>query len=312
MKKILLGQKNRLKAAWKVDFGMYLEGDDEGKILLPARYVPEDLEVGDEIDVFVYLDNEERRVATTLEPKAMVGDFAYLEVAWVNEFGAFLDWGLMKDLFCPFREQKKRMEVGRSYIVHVHLDEESYRIMASAKVEKWLENDKLAKEYIPSAEKEDTILSQREKGDLSTPPLGEARRGLLLPGSKVSALVWQKTDLGFKAIIDNKYGALLYDSQLFREIHTGDRVEAYITKIRPDGKIDIALQQSGRQHTEDFAEKLLHYLQYRGGRCRLGDKSSAEEIKEQFGVSKKTYKRAIGDLYKRRLITISEDGIELV
>ena len=312
MKKILLGQKNRLKAAWKVDFGMYLEGDDEGKILLPARYVPEDLEVGDEIDVFVYLDNEERRVATTLEPKAMVGDFAYLEVAWVNEFGAFLDWGLMKDLFCPFREQKKRMEAGRSYIVHVHLDEESYRIMASAKIEKWLENDKLAKEYIPSAEKEDTILSQREKGDLSTPPLGEAGRGLLLPGSKVSALIWQKTDLGFKAIIDNKYGALLYDSQLFREIHTGDKVEAYITKIRSDGKIDIALQQNGRQHTEDFAEKLFHYLQYRGGRCRLGDKSSAEEIKEQFGVSKKTYKRAIGDLYKRRLITISEDGIELV
>ena len=312
MKKILLGQKNLLKAAWRVDFGMYLEGDDEGKILLPARYVPEDLEVGDEIDVFVYLDNEERRVATTLEPKAMVGDFAYLEVAWVNEFGAFLDWGLMKDLFCPFREQKKRMEVGRSYIVHVHLDEESYRIMASAKVEKWLENDKLVKEYIPSAEKEDTILSQREQGDLSTPPLGEAGRGLLLPGSKVSALIWQKTDLGFNAIIDNKYGALLYDSQLFREIHTGDKVEAYITKIRPDGKIDIALQQNGRQHTEDFAEKLLHYLQYRGGRCRLGDKSSAEEIKEQFGVSKKTYKRAIGDLYKRRLITISEDGIELV
>lgn len=312
MKKILLGQKNRLKAAWKVDFGMYLEGDDEGKILLPARYVPEDLEVGDEIDVFVYLDNEERRVATTLEPKAMVGDFAYLEVAWVNEFGAFLDWGLMKDLFCPFCEQKKRMEAGRSYIVHVHLDEESYRIMASAKVEKWLENDKLAKEYIPSAEKEDTILSQREKGDLSTPPLGEAGRGLLLPGSKVSALIWQKTDLGFKAIIDNKYGALLYDSQLFREIHTGDKVEAYITKIRPDGKIDIALQPNGRRHTEDFAEKLLHYLQYRGGRCRLGDKSSAEEIKEQFGVSKKTYKRAIGDLYKRRLITITDDGIELV
>lgn len=311
MKKILLGQKNRLKAAWKVDFGMYLEGDDEGKILLPARYVPEDLEIGDEIDVFVYLDNEERRVATTLEPKAMVGDFAYLEVAWVNEFGAFLDWGLMKDLFCPFREQKKRMEVGRSYIVHVHLDEESYRIMASAKVEKWLENDKLAKEYIPSAEKEDTILSQREKGDLSTPPLGEAGRGLL-PGSKVSALIWQKTDLGFKAIIDNKYGALLYDSQVFKDIHTGDRVEAYITKIRPDGKIDIALQPNGRRHTEDFAEKLLHYLQYRGGRCRLGDESSAEEIKEQFGVSKKTYKRAIGDLYKRRLITITDDGIELV
>ena len=282
MKKILLGQKNLLKAAWKVDFGMYLEGDEEGKILLPNRYVPEGLEVGDEVEVFVYLDNEERRVATTLEPKAMVGDFAYLEVAWVNEFGAFLDWGLMKDLFCPFREQKKRMEEGRSYIVHVHLDEESYRIMASAKVEKWLENDKL---------KEEKMLSV---------------------GDKVSALIWQKTDLGFKAIIDNKYAALLYDSQVFKDIHTGDRVDAYVTKIRPDGKIDVALQPSGRQHTEDFAEQLLRYLQYRGGRCRLGDKSSAEDIKEQFGVSKKTYKRAIGDLYKRRLITINDDGIELV
>jgi predicted RNA-binding protein (virulence factor B family) len=119
-------------------------------------------------------------------------------------------------------------------------------------------------------------------------------------------------DLGFKAIIENKYGALLYDSQVFKDIHTGDRVDAYITKIRRDGKIDIALQPSGRQHTEDFAEQLLHYLQYRGGRCRLGDKSSAEEIKEQFGVSKKTYKRAIGDLYKRRLITINDGGIELV
>ncbi len=291
MKKILLGQKNLLKAAWKVDFGMYLEGDDEGKILLPTRYVPEDLEVGDEIEVFVYLDNEERRVATTLEPKAMVGDFAYLEVAWVNEFGAFLDWGLMKDLFCPFREQKKRMETGRSYIVHVHLDEESYRIMASAKVEKWLENDRLIK----TNEKLDEEDSMR-----------------IHVGDKVSALIWQKTDLGFKAIIDNKYGALLYDSQVFKDIHTGDKVEAYITKIRPDGKIDIALQKSGRQHTEDFAEQLLRYLQYRGGRCRLGDKSGAEEIKEQFGVSKKTYKRAIGDLYKRRLITITEDGIELV
>lgn len=280
MKKIRLGEKNLLKAMWKVDFGMYLEGDEEGKILLPQRYVPEDLEVGDDIEVFVYLDNEERLIATTLEPKAMVGDFAYLEVAWTNEYGAFLNWGLMKDLFCPFREQKRRMEKGQSYIVHVHLDEESYRIMASAKVEHFL-------------------------SPLPYPSPYKA-------GDKVDALIWQKTELGFKAIIDNTYQALIYDSQVFRELHTGDRVEAYISNIRPDGKIDIALQQSGRQHTEDFAEYLLRYLQYRGGRCRLGDKSSAEEIKEQFQVSKKTYKRAIGDLYKRRLIRITDEGIELV
>lgn len=297
MKKILLGQKNTLKAMWRVDFGMYLEGNEEGKILLPERYVPEDLEIGDEIEVFVYLDNEERLVATTLEPKAMVGDFAYLEVAWVNEYGAFLNWGLMKDLFCPFREQKKRMVLGNSYIVHVHLDEESYRIMASAKVEHYLEPF-------------DSDLIDRQNNKLLCPQEDGSVREFAV-GDKVNALIWQKTELGFKAIIENRFQALIYDSQVFRDLHTGDKVEAYISNIRPDGKIDISLQQTGRQHTEDFAEYLLRYLQYRGGRCRLGDKSSAEEIKEQFQVSKKTYKRAIGDLYKRRLIIITDDGIEL-
>ena len=304
-KQLYLGRWNRLKVVRYADFGFYLDGGREGRILLPKRYVPEGVEVGDEIDVFLYLDQEERLIATTEEPLAQVGDFAYLKVSWVNEYGAFLDWGLMKDLFCPFREQKKRMEEGRSYIVHVHLDEESYRIMASAKVEKWLENDKLVKE------KSDTSVSIKKTKETDLSDLSEDYHRLHV-GDKVSALIWQKTDLGFKAIIDNKYGALLYDSQVFKDIHTGDRVDAYVTKIRPDGKIDVALQPSGRQHTEDFAEQLLRYLQYRGGRCRLGDKSSAEDIKKQFGVSKKTYKRAIGDLYKRRLITISDDGIELV
>ena len=273
-----LGDYTTLRIVKKVDFGLYLDGGEEGEILLPQRYVTHDMHIGDEIEVFIYLDQDERPVATTEHPYAKVGEFAYLEVAWVNQYGAFLKWGLMKDLFCPFREQKKRMEQGQRHIVYIKLDEDSFRLMATAKVEKYL----------------------------STPDEN------LTHGAPADILVWQKTDLGFKAIIDNKYGALLYDSQVFKDIHTGDRVEAYITKIRPDGKIDIALQPSGRQHTEDFAEKLLHYLQYRGGRCRLGDKSSAEEIKVQFGVSKKTYKRAIGDLYKRRLITISEDGIELV
>lgn len=284
MKKIYLGQKNRLKAMWRVDFGMYLEGDEEGKILLPARYVPEDLEVGDEIEVFVYLDNEERLIATTLEPKAMVGDFAYLEVAWVNEYGAFLDWGLMKDLFCPFREQKRRMEQGRSYIVHVHVDEESYRIMASAKVEHYLE------QLQPDAE----------------------GKFPLKAGDKVNILIWQKTDLGFKCIIENKYAGLIYDKQIFRQIHTGDRMEAYISNIRPDGKIDVELQKHGREHKEDFAATLLRYLQYSGGRCHLHDKSDAEDIKNQFHVSKRTFKQAVGALYKQRLIEITDDGIVLL
>lgn len=284
MKKIYLGQRNRLKAMWRVDFGMYLEGDEEGKILLPARYVPEDLEVGDEIEVFVYLDNEERLIATTLEPKAMVGEFAYLEVAWVNEYGAFLDWGLMKDLFCPFREQKRRMEQGRSYIVHVHVDEESYRIMASAKVEHYLE------QLQPDAE----------------------GKYPLKAGDKVNILIWQKTDLGFKCIIENKYAGLIYDKQIFRQVHTGDRMEAYISNIRPDGKIDVELQKHGREHKEDFAETLLRYLQYSGGRCHLHDKSDAEDIKNQFHVSKRTFKQAVGALYKQRLIEITDDGIVLL
>ena len=274
-----LGKKNILKAAWKVDFGMYLEGGGyDGKILLPERYVPEDLQVGDEIEVFLYLDNEERLIATTLEPKAMVGDFAYLEVAWINEFGAFLDWGLMKDLFCPFREQKLRMQQGRSYIVHVHIDEESYRIMASAKVERYL--TPLPREY--------------------------------KVGQEVDLLVWQKTDIGFKVIIDNAHAGVIYDTQVFRNIHSGDRIKGYISNIRPDGKVDCALQRSGHKHTEDFAARLLRYLETQGGRCRLGDKSDAEEIKEQFGVSKRTYKQAVGDLYKRRLIAITDNGIELL
>lgn len=285
MAQLKLGQKNRLKAAWRVDFGMYLEGGGyDGKILLPERYVPEDLKVGDEIDVFLYLDSEERLIATTLEPKAMVGDFAYLECSWVNEFGAFLDWGLMKDLFCPFREQKLRMIKGRSYIVHVHVDEESYRIVASAKVERYL----------------------------SQPPLLDEDGKPMKIGTEVDLLVWQKTDIGFKVIINNKYGGLIYDTQVFRNLHTGDQVKGYITNIRPDGKVDVSLQKKHHDHTVDFAETLLRYLQTQGGRCRLGDKSDAEEIKEQFGVSKRTYKQAVGELYKRRLIVITENGIELV
>lgn len=280
MNKIELGKKNVLRAAWRVDFGMYLEGKGyDGKILLPERYVPADLEVGDDIEVFLYLDNEERLIATTLEPKAMVGDFAYLECVDINQYGAFLDWGLMKQLFCPFREQKRRMEVGKKYIVHVHIDEDSYRIMASAKVEKWL--------------------------DAPTP---EAP----CVDDEVDLLIWQKTDLGFKVIIDNRFAGLIYDSQIFQHLHSGDHVKGYVTLVRPDGKIDCALQRAGRQHTEDFSERLLNYLKARGGRCWLGDKSSAEDIKSQFGVSKRTYKQAIGNLYKRKLITITDNGIELI
>ena len=277
MDKIKLGDYNHLKVVKKVDFGMYLDGGVEGEILLPSRYVPEGCKVGDELDVFIYLDQDERPVATTLKPLAKVGDFVCLEVAWVNDFGAFLNWGLMKDLFCPFREQKKRMERGQRYIVHVGVDDDSYRMMASAKFEHYLSHD--------------------------IPPYSH--------GDEVDLLVWQKTELGFKVIVDNKYAGLVYDSQVFRPLTTGDCLKGYVDKVRPDGKLDITIQRTGRQATEDFSEVLLQYLKDNNGHCDLGDKSPSELIADRFKVSKKTFKKAVGDLYKRRVITIGDDGITL-
>ena len=274
---IRLGDYNRMTVVKTVDFGVYLDGGEEGEVLLPARYVPDGCKEGDELEVFVYLDNEERRVATTQTPLAKVGDFACLEVSWVNEYGAFLNWGLMKDLFCPFREQKMKMEKGKRYIVHVHIDHESHRIVASAKVERYF--------------------------DPSFPPYRY--------GDEVSLLVWQKTDLGFKVIVDNRYAGLVYSNQIFREIRTGDRMKGYIEAVREDGKIDVMLQPTGWRMTKETADVLLDYLETHQGVCRLTDKSPAEDIYQAFQVSKKSYKKAVGDLYKRRLITIEEDCIRL-
>jgi hypothetical protein len=274
---IELGKYNQLKIVKEVDFGLYLDGGEEGEILLPARYVPYNYEIGQEIEVFIYLDNEERLVATTLKPYVQVGEFAYLQVSWVNQYGAFLDWGLMKDLFCPFREQKRKMEVGRSYIIHTHIDNESFRIVASSKVEKYLSPEK--------------------------PPYA--------PDDEVSLLVWQHTNMGYKVIIDNKYQGLVYDNQVFRVLEIGDSLKGYIMQVREDGKVDVALQRSGRQQTLDFADTLLKYMECNGGRCYLHDKSPAEEIYDRFKVSKKVFKKAVGDLYKRRLIEITDHGLLL-
>ena len=278
MKRIKLGEYNRLTIVKAVDFGLYLDGGDEGEILLPSRYVPKDCRIGDELDVFIYLDNEERIVATTQKPLAKVGDFAYLEVSWVNEYGAFLHWGPLKDLFCPFREQKMRIEIGESYIVFVYIDRESYRIAASAKIEHYLQKD--------------------------TPPY--------TVGTETDLLIWQKTDLGFKVIIDNRYQGLVYEDQIFKRIHTGDRMKGYISQVREDGKLDVTLQPLGYQQARAFSDTLLQYLKNNGGFCDLGDKSDAEDIKRRFQVSKKTFKKAVGDLYKRCLIVLDEQGIRLV
>ena len=272
-----LGSLNLMRIARTAPQGVYLEGDATGDVLLPARYVPEGAKVGDEVEVFLYLDQDERIIATTLRPHAMVGDFAYLQVSWVNNFGAFLDWGLMKDLFVPFREQKMKMVKGNSYVVHVHIDRNSGRIMASAKVERYL----------------------------------SAPDDAIAEGQEVEMLVTQKTDLGFKVIIDNRYGGLLYDNEIFTALHTGDRVAGYVKRIRPDGKIDCTLQAKAKEAVRDFADILLEHLGRNGGATHLGDKSDPQEIYALFGVSKKVFKQAIGRLYKEHRIIIADDGIRL-
>ena len=272
-----LGKFNQLEVVKEVDFGVYLDGGDDGEILLPTRYVPDDCQPGDMLNVFIYLDNEERLIATTLTPLVQVGEFAYLEVAWVNQFGAFLNWGLMKDMFVPFREQKMKMQVGRGYIIYAYVDEESYRIVASAKVERYLSKD----------------MPEYKEGEL------------------VDILIWQKTDLGFKAIVDNKYSGLLYQNEIFQSIETGMRMKAYVKQVRDDAKIDLELQRGGARKVDDFAEVLLQYLEEHEGRTSIYDKSEADEIYETFGVSKKTFKKAVGELYKKRLIVLEEQGIRL-
>ncbi len=275
---VQLGKYNQLEVVKAVDFGIYLDGGDDGEILLPARYVPAGCKPGDMLDVFIYLDNKERLVATTLAPYVQVGGFACLKVAWTNEFGAFLDWGLMKDLFVPFREQKMKMQKGGSYVVHVHIDKDSNRIMASAKVERFL---------------------SKEMPDYR-------------PGEKVEILVWKKTDLGFKAIIENRFVGMIYANEIFQIVNIGDRLEAYVKQVRPDGKIDLKLQWGGTREVDDFSDILLEYIRSHNGYTGFNDKSPAGRIYETFGVSKKTFKKTVGNLYKRHLVVLEENGIRLV
>ncbi|MCI1741041.1 MAG: S1-like domain-containing RNA-binding protein [Prevotella sp.] len=276
---IKLGNYNTLSVVKEVDFGLYLDGGRDGEILMPKKYVPEGAKPGDKLKVFIYLDSEERPVATTETPLAKVGDFAWLKVSWVNQFGAFLNWGVEKDMFCPFREMKMRMQMGQSYLVYIHVDLESYRLVATAKIDRYIE---------------------------PVPP------EKYLPGDEVQLLVWQKTDLGFKVIIDNLYQGLIYEDQIFQVLHSGDRLSGFIDQVRPDGKIDVCLQQTGKAERLSFAKELLQYLQENDGYCDLGDKSAADDVYERFHVSKKVFKKGIGELYKKGQITVSPTSVRLV
>ena len=277
---ISLGNYNTLRITRFTEHGAYLDGGSVGEILMPKKYVNPRLRPGDTVEVFVYLDQGERLVGTLETPLARVGDFAFLRVAWVNEYGAFLDWGLTKDLFVPFREAKMPMEQGRCYLVHIHVDRGTQRIVASAKVERYLQR---------------------------------ATTNLYHRGQEVEIVIQQKTPLGFKCIVDNRCPGQLYDNQIFDvQPHAGDVFTATIVNVRPDGKLDLSLQRIGKGRFRDFAEQLREALKEAGGSLPVTDHSSPEELQQRFGVSKKTFKRAVGTLYKSGELLLEPDKITLI
>ncbi len=275
---INIGKYTRLDVVKEVDFGLYLDGGPFGELLLPAKYVPEGTVPGDEIEVFIYADSEDRLIATTQTPKAIVGSFAYMEVRQVNEYGAFLDWGIDgKDLMVPFREQRERMEVGKSYLVRVYLDERTDRIVASSKLNKFVES---------------------KGGDYS-------------PNQEVQIIVGDATDLGYRVIVDDLYWGVLYKNEIFQALKPGASLKAYIKNIREDGRIDLSLQVQGVQSIDHSSEKVLSAIKENDGFLALTDKSSPDLIYQKMGMSKKAFKRAIGSLYKQRLIKLEKDGLRL-
>ncbi|MDR1054881.1 MAG: GntR family transcriptional regulator [Prevotellaceae bacterium] len=273
---IKIGEYNILRVIKEVDFGIYLDGGEAGEILMPKQYVPKDTKPNDDLYAFIYLDSEDRLLATTLKPYVTVGSFAYLQVLHVDKVGAFLYWGLPKDLFVPFGEQKQDMKAGEWYVVYVYHDKKTNRIAASTKLDKFI--------------------------DIGEPDLNQ--------GDEVDLLVYQQTDLGYKAIVNNKYSGLLYDNELFKPVKPGDRLIAYVKQIRPDFKIDLILRKStGTENIDSVASAILDRINSAGGFMAIGDKTSADEIYNLFGVSKKVFKKAIGNLYRHRLITIDDDGL---
>lgn len=275
---IEIGKINTLKVVKEVDFGLYLDGGEAfGEILIPTRYVPEDTEVDHYLDVFIYLDSEDRLIATTEEPYAQVGDFAFLKCVSTTSFGAFLDWGLPKDLLVPFSEQAHDMVEGLSYFVRVYLDEETERIVASAKTNQFLDN----------------IPHDFEEGD------------------QVDLIIGTPTELGMKVIVNGQFSGLIYHNEIFTPVKPGMRTIGFIKKIREDEKLDIALQEEGYAKVEGVAGEILDKIKKSGGYIELNDKSSPESIKHVFGISKKVFKKAIGALYKDRIITIEPEGIRL-
>ena len=274
---IKIGKTNNLKVVKKVEFGLYLDGGESGEILLPKRYVDESMEVGDELDVFIYCDSEDRLVATTEKPLIEVGEFGLLKAVEVNRVGAFMEWGLQKDLLVPFREQSQEIRVGGSYVVYAFLDNATKRIVGSTKLNKYVGN------RIPRYSEGDTV----------------------------DILAVHKTDLGYKVIVDNLFWGMIYNNDLFDPLSPGDRIPAYVKTVREDGKIDVTLRERGGERVFQLANRIMGYLREAGGGMTLSDSSSPDEIKAVFQCSKKDFKKALGYLYKKGKILIADGGVTL-
>jgi len=273
------GRLNRLKVVKELDFGVYLDGDELGEILLPIRYVPVPCHIGDELEVFIYRDSEDRLIATTEKPYAMVGEFALLKVVDVTRMGAFLNWGLPKDLLVPFPEQKPRMEEGKSYVVRIYIDEDSDRIVGSARLDDFLH-----------------IESENE----------------FVAGEKVSLFIANKSELGYQVIINDTHWGLLHHNEVARPLRRGQRLAGFIKNIREDARIDLCLHLKASEKTADVAEIIMRELRKNNGFIPVTDKSSPAEIQEHFAISKKMYKKAVGALYKKKHIGIESEGIRLL
>jgi len=273
-----LGKFQELTILRETDPGLFLGDTEENEVLLPHRYKPDNYEIGDTINVFLYLDNEERPIATTDEPFITINEFAYLHCSAVTKYGAFMDWGLVKQLFVPFKEQARPMKKGNWYIVYLYLDEQTSRLVGSSKTNKYLDNENVE----------------------------------LVQYDEVDILVTHITDKGANAIISGKYRGLIYLDEIFEDIRTGDKMKAFVKKVRADNKIDLVLQAEGYKSIEPNASYLLEELKVAGGFLPFHDKTDPETIKKELGLSKKSFKKAIGSLYRNKQIVIKEDGIELI
>lgn len=273
-----IGKYNTLRVIKETDFGIYV-GDEIEEILMPTKWVPEGTQVDDMIEVFIYNDSEGRMIATTMRPKIVVDEFAFLKVRQMTSFGAFLDWGLEKDLLAPFKEQSQRMEEGKSYLVSMYLDEVTDRLVASSQINKFLEHENID----------------------------------LTEGQEVDLIIYDETDMGYKAIVNNTYNGLIFNNEIFGAISPGEKRKGYVKTLREDNKIDLSLQKTGFGvgSIEPNADKVLSILREKGGKLPLHDKSNPEEIYESLQMSKKNFKKAIGTLYKKQLIVIGEKGIDL-